>query len=211
MGAIGIYMISSKIKPERCYIGSSRDITGRWFLHLRQLRKKVHSNIKLQRHFDKYGENDLSFTVITRCEVKDLLRIEQIYIDGQKPWFNICKKAGSHLGAKRTPESCLRISESKKGVKHWTFNRPLSEQTKEKISKSLKGRISPWKGRTASDETRKLMSIKRKGHPNYLHHHSQETKEKIKIANSGIKSYWFGKHHTEETKRKISMTKKKLA
>ncbi len=101
----GIYKIQSRIKPERIYIGSAVDMKNRWNLHLYKLKKGVHHSIILQNHYNKYGENDLQFSILELVMFKeDLIRREQYYIDKIKPEFNICKKAGSSLGTQRTEE-----------------------------------------------------------------------------------------------------------
>lgn len=71
-----------------------------------------------------------------------------------------------HLGAKRTPEQCRRISESLKG-------KAISEETKRKISATLKGRTVPdsvrrkiansMKGSTRSAESIRKGVLKRIG------------------------------------------------
>jgi hypothetical protein len=48
-----IYKIQSKIKPERIYIGSSGNITDRWYNHMTELKGNRHSNNKLQNHIPK--------------------------------------------------------------------------------------------------------------------------------------------------------------
>ncbi len=69
----GIYQIQSKIKPERCYIGSAIHISNRWTKHLSELRLNRHHSRKLQLHYNKYGESDLQFSVLLGCEKEDLL------------------------------------------------------------------------------------------------------------------------------------------
>jgi len=54
------------------------------------------------------------------------------------------------------------------------YSRQLSEETKQKISETLKGR-----------------------------HFSEETKQKMSEVNKGEKNPFYGKHHSEETKQKI--------
>jgi len=73
--------------------------------------------------------------------------------------------------------------------------RPMSEETKKKISKTKKGVL-------ASNETKlKLSKMKRgKNHPMYGKHLSEEHKQKIKLAN-------LGKHPSEETRRNMSKGK----
>ena len=69
-----------------------------------------------------------------------------------------------------------------------------SEETKRKMSVSLKGR-------TFSEETRKKMSEAKK-------HMSDETKRKIGEAKKGEKNPFYGKHFSDEHKRKLSEAKK---
>src|ERR1035437_7496791 len=97
----GIYEIKSIIKPERFYIGSAENIYKRWWYHTYRLGRNEHENSKLQNHYNKYGKNDLIFSVILSCEKSDLLSTEQFFLDSYKPYFNICTKAGS--GAGHTP------------------------------------------------------------------------------------------------------------
>jgi group I intron endonuclease len=139
----GIYKIASKLKPERIYIGSAVNIFARWNQHLHYLRKGYHQNIKLQRHFNKYGELDLQFSILLGCEKEDLIKIEQYFIDSYNPYFNLCRIAGSQLGTKRTDESKLKIKLAKfgnknaKGAKRIAWNKGLkniySEETKQKM------------------------------------------------------------------------------
>ena len=128
----GIYQIRSRIKPDRIYIGSAGNIAYRWGVHLFDLRKNKHHSIKLQRHYNKYGKNDLIFSILIGCDKEDLIITEQFYLDGYKTYFNICKIAGSQLGMKRSEESCKKISESLKGHK-------VSEEARRKISKAMIG------------------------------------------------------------------------
>ena len=72
----GIYKIESKIKPERIYIGSAVNISRRWNWHYGALRNGRHHSLKLQRHYDKYGESDLQFIILLGCEKEDLIKIE---------------------------------------------------------------------------------------------------------------------------------------
>ena len=78
-------------------------------------------------------------------------------------------------------------------------NFEISDETRKKMSDSLKGK-TPWnKGKHRSNETRKKISETLKGHIpwNKGKTHSDETKEKIRQAH-------IGKTHSDETKEKIS-------
>jgi hypothetical protein len=78
---------------------------------------------------------------------------------------------------------------------------PKSQETKNKISESLKGSI-PWnKGKTGIYSQETIQSNKQK-HLNKKH--SQETKEKISLINKGRVSGMKNKNQKEESKIKIS-------
>jgi len=73
------------------------------------------------------------------------------------------------LGKKQSIETRLKISLANRGRKHWNKGGTISEQTKQKISLSRKGKSTPWmhnrKGksypwmyRTPSDETKNKLS-----------------------------------------------------
>ena len=94
----GIYKIQSRKKPERIYIGSSINIHKRWYYHILELGYGTHANKKIQRHYNKYGKDDLIFSIIIGCDKGDLISTEQYFIDAHNPYFNICKKAGSSAG-----------------------------------------------------------------------------------------------------------------
>ena len=110
-----IYRISSIINPKKFYIGSAIDFENRKSSHLSQLSKNKHANKRLQNHINKYGLNDLNFSIIEHISFKDLLILrEQYYIDSLKPWFKICPKAGSQLGYKHTDETKEKLCKARK-------------------------------------------------------------------------------------------------
>lgn len=131
MKICGIYKIQSKVKPERIYIGSSVDIYKRWGVHENTLLQCKHKNVKLQCHVNKYGIDDLCFSVIACCSRNEVIVYEQFYIDALKPWFNICEKASSRLGAK------LSI-ESKDKIRQANLNKKVSKETRMKMSEAQK-------------------------------------------------------------------------
>ena len=106
----------------------------------------------------------------------------------------------------RSEESKQKMSESRKGKIPWNkgkskeyqpmFGKCHTTKTKQKISESNKGQI-PWcKGKQQTEETKQKISESNKGK-----YQTEETKQKISLANKG-------KQQTEETKIKISETLK---
>ncbi len=176
----GIYIIKSLVKPTRCYVGSSVNITKRWREHKHELLCGKHRNKRFQNHYNKYGEEDLVFSVLTCCDKEDLIKHEQYFIDALNPFFNICKIAGNTLGRMHTEECKKRMSdickkrvgelnnfygkthseEARKRMSEFRTGFSLSDATKEKISKYQKCKI-------VSDETRKRMSLASKRRPAY--------------------------------------------
>jgi group I intron endonuclease len=177
----GIYKIESKIKPDRVYIGSSISIGKRWNLHSEHLRKNIHHSKKLQRHFNKYGESDLIFSILLGCEKEDLLKIEQYFIDSYNPYFNNCQLAYSRLGQKLSQETKNKISKSNKG-KH-SFKH--SEEWNKNNGDARRGKMG-FSGYHLSDETKFKMSKSAKKRINRIV--SQETRDKISKANKGYKN-----------------------
>jgi len=204
----GIYQIQSKIKPNRIYIGSSINVKYRWQIHLNCLRKNKHHSIKLQRHYNKYGEADLQFSVLLGCPKDGLISNEQFFLDIYKPYFNLCPNAGSKLGSKSSEETKKKISESHKGCVTWNKGKYLSETTKRKMSEVKKGKH-------LSEETKRRMSECKKGNKNWLKRvFTEETKRKISESKKGkinskehrkkISEALKGRRLSESTKQKMS-------
>lgn len=167
---IGIYKIQSISKPNKIYIGSSINIKNRWSRHSVDLKGNRHENYKLQRHYNKYGKDDLVFEILEECNKEDILKIEQIYLDTLNPKFNICRIAGTYKGVKQTKKSLNK----RKGRTSWnkglkgkdnpmTGNKHCSEETKKKLSELFKGKPSNRKGVVLSEETRQKISNAKKG------------------------------------------------
>ena len=220
---IGVYRIIN-IKTNKSYIGSAVNIKDRWCQHKKSLSKGNHHSIKLQRSYNKYGENNFIFEVIEECQKESLIIREQFYIDlfdSYKNGYNSVPRAGSNLGMKHSNETKEKLRQSSTGNKNrlgMTFSdeskkkiseklkgRPLSEETKNK----MKGRI-PWnkggkmsketkekmKGRITSEETRKKLSLSHLGKKQ-----SKETIENRVKLNTG-------KKRTDEVKKKMSESMK---
>ncbi len=131
------------------------------------------------------------------------------------------RKKQSYAAKHRTPISEETRDKMRKNNARSMLGKKHSAETLKKISDALKGRVSPNKGKKASDETREKLSASHKG---ILQ--SDETKRKIGESNkstwtaerkqkasemfSGENNPNFGKQLTDEEKRHISDTQRKL-
>lgn len=133
----GIYRIRS-IFNGKCYFGSAKKFRKRYWDHRNAVRRGDHHSPLLQRHANKYGENDLVFEIVEFCEKNVLIEREQFYLDTKQPFdkngFNICRIADA-------PGS-----------------RIFSQEQRDKISKRVSGSGNPNFGKKASREKLFLMS-----------------------------------------------------
>jgi len=210
-----IYKISSKRNINKYYIGSSINFNNRKNKHLTNLKNNKHVNAKLQNHANKYGLEDLEFSILEILYDSSLLVIrEQFFIDLLLPVFNIRLIAESNLGLKHTVKAKEKISLN--NAKYWQY-KSRSKETKDKIKLSKTGQLpnketrlkmskklignSYAKNSVRTEEFKKSVSLFHKG--KFV---SKETRDKLSEINIGRKM-------TEEAKEKMSRAKlgKKLS
>ena len=132
----GIYRIRNLVNG-KVYIGSAVNIRHRWQLHIQQLRNNKHHSVKLQRAFNKYGEDNFTIEILEILEDRSLLlETEQKYMDKYnvvQEGYNVCPIAGSSLGVKRSEETRKKIGDLHRG-------RTWSEEAREKLRQALLGK-----------------------------------------------------------------------
>ena len=210
----GIYKIQSKCKPERVYIGSASDICQRWRAHMSLLRKNKHHSDKLQRHYNKYGKEDLLFSVLVCCDGQNLLDNEQFFIDSYNPYFNNCPLAKSRKGSKSTEETKKKISEALKGNLYSLGCKHTDEFCKKSSDNRKKNWQNPEYRRKVTEALRE--SYKRRGpnnpslkalHDNRYKNQTPEARAKQKasfkktINDPNSKAYKI--MHSEEIKKRF--------
>lgn len=137
------------------YIGQTINVKHRLLQHQKELERNDHFNDHLQRSFNLYGEESFVFAIIDTCDLSVLDSREIFWINHFKsydPKYGFNRQYGGVKSRKHTAEVRQKMSDSHKGKKR----RPLSEETKAKISASNKGRV-------VTDETRKRQSDSHKG------------------------------------------------
>lgn len=181
-----IYKITH-VASGRFYIGSAANTKIRWRRHEQQLKNGDHHSKYLQRLYNKYGAESLTYEIVEYCEVDKLLEREQYYLDTLSPPLNSLKIAGSALGHKHSEETKRRQSERQKGKK-----RTFTEEGWANILASLK--------KPRSEESRKKYSEAAKRR-DMSHLRTPEALEKVA-------DFHRGRKRSEETKRKISEGRK---
>lgn len=186
----GVYQIKNKTNGH-IYIGSAINIKNRFQNHKKVLRKNTHHSNYLQNAWNKYGENSFDFQTLILCDKQNCILFEQMFIDGYRPEYNICKVAGSTFGFRFTDESKAKISAKAYGNTR-KLGHKLSDETKKKLSIAKLGKSVP----PFSEEHRQKI-----GEANSRRILSDETKRKISNSLIGYK-------HDDEFKEKVSKFQK---
>ena len=139
----GIYAIRNT-KNGKTYIGQSVDIRKRWIYHRWELEKGIHKNKHLQNAWDKDSAH-FRFEVVEPCREDDLDAAEMRWIESLRSnqeayGYNLTEGGNGIRGLVRTEAHKKAISRSKLGKpRPDMLGKPLSESTKAKIAKRLKG------------------------------------------------------------------------
>lgn len=111
----GIYKITCSANGHY-YYGSSVNLQSRFRNHINKLRSQKHRNHRLQRIFNKYGEESLVFEVVKYCSKHSTIAFEQKYLDAHtshKNCINFCKSASAPMAGLKFSENHKRkIAES---------------------------------------------------------------------------------------------------
>lgn len=129
-----VYQITNTITNE-VYVGSTkRGFLWRKRRHLTALERGRHHNRHLQYAYEKYGRESFIFEIVEQVGDSSVL------IDRETFWskelgatYNIVKNIKSHIGCSRTEETKRKISKSLRG-------RTISTEHKEAIRRSMVGK-----------------------------------------------------------------------
>lgn len=161
----GIYCIENLINSKK-YIGQSVNISNRWKHHKSELNSNIHFNDYLQKSWNKYGEDNFHFYVLEFCDVSKLDTLEVYYID---LYETLNRDKGYNL------------------ISGGSSNKTYSDETRAKISNSLKGHKVSIESRIKISENHADVSGDKNGM--YGRHHSEEAKQRVSQANTGRISF----------------------
>lgn len=152
------------------------------------------SSRRVKLEYSAIGKENFEKTILAYSDDEEELKeLEKFYIttlnatDPDVGYNIVCESGGFQT---LSEEQKRKISQSLKG-------RPLSEHRKQKISAAMTGEKHPMYGKKHSEETKQKIRESMKGKQQCLgKRHSEETKRKI---SQSLK----GKKHSEETKQKM--------
>jgi group I intron endonuclease len=198
---IGIYKITSP--SGKIYIGQSINIERR-FKHYKRLSCK--DQVKIYNSLLKYGVDAHIFQVLELCDTKELNNRERHYqdlYDSVTNGLNLLYVKSEHFNGAHSEQSKKKISNSLKG-------KTFTDEHKYKIGLSNSRRVMSAEtkekhrlnrlGRIVSIETKQKQSQSRLGYV-----HSAETKQKIADSLKGIQREPI----SEKTRAKMSESQKK--
>lgn len=159
-----IYAIENKINHKK-YIGMTNNFYKRKEHHLFLLRHNKHHSIKLQRAYNKYGEENFDFYVLLevnemkRLEIKEKEFIKKF--DTYNNGYN-CSEGGEKLPNYTIPETTRQALIKRNKETKPMLGKHLSEKHKKQISKKNSGKGNGMYGKKLTSEQRKKISEKSK-------------------------------------------------
>lgn len=153
-----IYKIHSK-NSGKIYIGSTTNYKRRKLQHINALKRGKHHNFQIQKLFNTLGIDDLEFSIIEEVESHQML----------------IEREEHYISLYNTYEDGLNLKEYFQIIQSFK----LSEESKNKISKALKGYKK-------SDEHLKNISKSNTGKPKYGLRGKKRTIEQIENIRNGV-------------------------
>lgn len=175
----GIYKITNP--KNKIYIGQSRDIDRRFNVY-RRLECK--NQIKLFNSLNKYGFESHIFEILEECLFEELNIRERYYQD----YYDVTSKKGLNCTLQETNVLPRIVSEE---TKLKLKNRIISQETRDKISKTSMGHKGYFNNKKHTEEAKLKISLGNTGNI-----HTKESREKMS-------KYHKGKILSEKTKEKI--------
>lgn len=116
----GIYQIRY-LDSGKVYVGSAVYLAQRRRIHMHHLRTSRHHSVKLQRAYNKHGEDAFVFEVLELVDRSALIEREQFWIDKLNSYnagYNALPLAGSNAGMKLSEEQKEHLRKINTGKTH---------------------------------------------------------------------------------------------
>lgn len=185
-------------------------------MFMKDLKKKNHHCLYLQRAWDKYGEENFDFIIYKRFETEEeSIALEQYIIDNYKKYlYNVSNyaKGGGDLISNNPNKEMIISKRTKTQLKN------MSKMTKEERAEKygLKGSLNGLYGKSRTPEFKKKLSEIKKGQIPYNKNKKleeivgeeraliikEEMSKKAKERKGSLNPF-YGKKHSNKTKQKI--------
>ena len=208
----GIYQITNKINNKK-YIGQSIDIENRLKNHKRLLIQNKHTNIHLQYAWNKYGQNNFTFSIIKCCKKQYLNRFEKLFIKIFNTYENGYNQTigGESLFKKQNPFYQKKHDEKTRNImskNHADFSGNRHPYYRHDLDNNIivnlfKNGFSQKEIAKKLNTNRMTISRRLKVCLNQDEYNKISKKNKSKLM-KGIKNHFFGKKHCDESRKKIS-------
>lgn len=164
------YLLYSKRKNNKLYIGQSVDLDGRWSKHKSELNRCVHFNPYLQEDWNIDGQMAFEFKILELCSKEELDEKEQFYIEKYNSMnhnigYNL--QSGGHYNVVLCEES---REQQKAALKESYENNPELKAARKEAA------LKQW---SDPDIKAKILG---KNNGMYGHKHTVEAKEKMRQA-----------------------------
>lgn len=209
----GLYKITNTATGD-CYIGSSVNVDKRIYMHKWHLRRGKHHSARMQRAWNKYGENLFTFEKLWSVEPEKecLLYEEQLALNNIVCAYNCSPTAGSQLGIKRSKITKDRIGAAHKGKK---FPEEAKQRLRERNVGSKHSPEAVEKIREASkrmwqDETAKAAIIAKLKKVVISDSHKEALRQAQRNRGKGVyfrkaTNRWAGQYRTTTGKRIVKL------